>query len=403
VSRAFRRILFDWVGINSLGLRVKGKLSALSAQDAQIQLSRRGIESIRINKDYFALLFNKGLKQSEVVLLLQYIATMLLAGVTLPQAINIILKDNPTRALQDLLLCCKEDLIQGKPFYTSLAKFPKYFNSLSIGLIKNSEETGTLDITLKKLADYQEKKLTSHINLRRALYYPIGVLALCAIVVVVLLIFIVPQFVTLFQTFNSKLPFCTQLVINVSKLVQDYGFVFIFTIVLVWIICSLFIKKSKKCSYGIELLKLKCPFFGKMLQKVIVARLIRTLSTTLSVGVPLMDALAALVSIANHPFYRQAIIKVRAEIAAGQSLHHAIHLVGVFPGRVVQLIAIGEEAGTLDQMLDKLACFYEEEVDYSMANLNKLVEPAIMIFLGSIIGFFVMTMYLPIFKLGAVF
>lgn len=394
---------FQWEGINRRGLRVKGELSGISQVVIQAELKRQGIEPIKIKKKPKQIvIFKQKIKSGDIVLISHHLATMISAGIPLVQALDIISKGQSKPALQSLIQTVKNDVASGKTFYDALSQHPKYFSDLFCNLIRTGELSGTLDIMLKRLAEYLEKSESIRKKIRKAMYYPITVVSISLIIAGLLLIFIVPQFERLFSSFGAKLPLFTRIVINFSKVLQHYWFMVIAAIVLgVWLF-RYFLKKSKRFRYLVDKTTLRLPIFGNLIKKAIIARVTRTLATTLAAGIPMLEALTSVANVANNKVYANAIFQIREDVATGQQMHTAMSVTHVFPNMVVQMIAVGEESGAIDSMLDKIAGFYEDEVDTMVNALSTLMEPIIIIILSAIIGSFVMAMYLPIFKLGSV-
>lgn len=394
---------FQYTGFNSKGIRIKGTCTAFTKEEAQKKLHKQDIQIIKIHKSYFYNLLKKKPNQYDMVFFLQQLSILLSSGVSLLQAINIFEHDNSKKIFESLITTCKNQLIQGGSFHSAIAKHPHIFNSLTINLINISEQTGTLTVILTKLAEDLDKKIKSQRNLQLAMYYPLGVLSLSITIIIFLLIFIVPQFSCLFQTFDATLPLSTKFVIHLSNFVQNQATTLLSALFILSVSCFTLFKKSKSFRKWIEILKLKIPFVGKILQKSIIARLMHTLATTLDAGLPLIDALTLLTSITNHHIFTEATLTIQNEVTTGYSLHEAMKATRRFPARVTQMIAIAEESATLEKMLYKIAIIYEKEVENAMEKFSKILEPVMMLTLGGIVGFFVLTLYQPIFKLGSVF
>jgi type IV pilus assembly protein PilC len=394
---------FSWEGINKRGMRVKGELLGLDPSIIQTELKHQGIELIKIKRKTKPLLpFKKRIKIKDIVLFASYLSTLITAGIPLVQALEIISKGQHKTTMQALVQKVKNNVISGKTFHESLAKHRKYFSELFTNLIKTGELSGTLEVTLKRLADYMEKTELLKQRIRKAIVYPIIVLSLSLIVACLLLIFIIPQFDVLFKSFGADLPFFTRLVINFSHLLQSYSYLLGGGFGLGLVLFSYSKKRYKKFQSLLDINLLRIPIFGKLIQKAIISRVTRTLSTTLSAGTPLLEGLDAVATIANNRIYHQSLIQIRNDVATGQQLHTAMLLSQTFPNMVIQMIAVGEESGTLDAMLDKVATFYEEDVNNLVEGLSALMEPVLIVILGAIIGSFVLAMYLPIFRLGSI-
>jgi type IV pilus assembly protein PilC len=394
---------FRWEGINKRGIRVKGELLGLNPSIIQTELKHQGIEPIKIKEKIKPLFsFKKRIKTQDIVLFAGHLSTLITAGIPLAQALEIILKGQNKTTMQALIQKVKNNVISGKTFHESLANHRKYFSELFTNLIKTGEMSGTLEVMLKRLADYMEKTELLKQRIRKAIVYPIIVLSLSLLVACLLLIFIIPQFDILFKSFGADLPFFTRLVINFSHFLHYYSYRVGECFGLGIALFSYSKKRYKKFQNLLDFNLLRIPIFGKLIQKAIISRVMRTLSTTLSAGTPLMEALGAVATIANNHVYYQSLIQIRDDIATGQQLHTAMFLSQTFPNMVVQMVAVGEESGTLDTMFDKVATFYEEDVNNLVDGLRALMEPILIVILGAIIGSFVLAMYLPIFRLGSI-
>jgi type IV pilus assembly protein PilC len=304
--------------------------------------------------------------------------------------------------MQRLILDIKSDVEGGTSLHEALAKHPLYFDDLYINLVEAGEQAGALEGLLDKIASYKEKTEALKKKVTKALFYPAAVLAVAVIVTIILLIFVIPQFEALFKGFGADLPAFTQMVINLSRFVQNNG---IYILVVVVAICWTFFyfkKRSKKMREFLDRAALKMPIIGPILNKAAIARFARTLSTMFAAGVPLVEALESVAGATGNIVYENAVMRMRDEVATGQRLQRAMETTELFPNMVVQMIAVGEESGSLDTMSGKVASFYEAEVDNAVDAMSSLLEPLIMVILGVLVGGLVIAMYLPIFKLGAV-
>jgi len=330
------------------------------------------------------------------------LATMMSAGIPMVQAFEIIGNGHEKPAMQKLVLDVKSDVEGGTSLHEALAKHPLYFDDLFVNLVQAGEQAGALESLLDKVATYKEKTEALKKKVKKALFYPAAVLVVAVVVTIILLIFVIPQFESLFKGFGADLPAFTQMVINLSKFVQAEG-IFIAAVVGGAIYAfGYFHKRSRKMRQTIDRLMLKFPIIGPILNKSAIARYARTLSTMFAAGVPLVEALDSVAGATGNIVYEDAVLKMRDEVATGQRLQRAMENTGLFPNMVIQMIAVGEESGSLDEMSGKVATFYEAEVDNAVDSMSSLLEPLIMAVLGVLVGGLVIAMYLPIFKLGAV-
>jgi type IV pilus assembly protein PilC len=304
--------------------------------------------------------------------------------------------------VQKLILDIKQDVEGGTSLHEALAKHPLYFDDLYVNLVEAGEQAGALETLLDKIATYKEKTEAIKKKVKKALFYPAAVMVVAVVVTLILLIFVIPQFESLFKGFGAELPAFTQMVINLSKFVQNNG---IFIAVVIGAAAYAFIyfkKRSRKMREALDRISLKLPIIGPILVKSAIARYARTLSTMFAAGVPLVEALESVAGATGNIVYENAVMKMRDEVATGQRLQRAMENTQLFPNMVIQMVAVGEEAGALDQMSAKVAEFYEAEVDNAVDSMSSLLEPLIMAILGVLVGGLVIAMYLPIFKLGAV-
>ena len=327
---------------------------------------------------------------------------MLAAGIPLVQSFEIVGNGNDKPAMQRLILDIKADVEGGTSLHEALGKHPLYFDDLFVNLVEAGEQAGALETLLDKIATYKEKTEALKKKVKKALFYPAAVLVVAVIVTVILLIFVIPQFESLFKGFGADLPAFTQFVINMSRWLQDNWYIF-FGVVAGAIYAFIYFKKrSKAMREFLDRASLKLPIIGPILYKAAIARFARTLSTMFAAGVPLVEALESVAGACGNIVFENAVLKMRDEVATGQRLQRAMENTGLFPNMVIQMIAVGEEAGALDAMSGKVATFYEAEVDNAVDSMSSLLEPLIMAILGVLVGGLVIAMYLPIFKLGAV-
>jgi type IV pilus assembly protein PilC len=397
-----RDIPFTWEGMDRKGNRVKGRSLAPDEAALRADLRRQGIAPSRVRKQSSALKAGGKVKPEDIAIFSRQLATMLAAGIPLVQAFEIVGNGHEKPAMQKLILDIKADVEGGTSLHESLSKHPLYFDDLYVNLVEAGEQAGALENLLDKIATYKEKTEALKKKVKKALFYPTAVLVVAVIVTMILLIFVIPQFESLFKGFGADLPAFTQMVINLSQFVQTKGWLLaIVTGVSVWFFLY-FKKRSKAMRMFLDRMSLKLPIIGPILNKAAIARYARTLSTMFAAGVPLVEALDSVAGATGNIVYEQAVLKMRDEVATGQRLQRAMENTGLFPNMVIQMIAVGEESGSLDEMSGKVASFYEAEVDNAVDAMSSLLEPLIMAILGVLVGGLVIAMYLPIFKLGAV-
>ena len=327
---------------------------------------------------------------------------MLQAGIPMVQCFDIIGNGHDKPSMQKLVLAIKSDIESGTSLHEALGKHPLYFDDLFVNLVEAGEQAGALETLLDKIATYKEKTEALKKKIKKALFYPAAVMAVAIVVTVILLIFVIPQFESLFKGFGADLPAFTQFVIDMSRALQDNGaFLAVVIAGAVWVF-AYFFKRSRAMREFLDRAMLKFPIIGPILYKGAIARFSRTLSTMFAAGVPLVEALESVAGATGNIVFENAVMKMRDEVATGQRLQRAMENTGMFPNMVIQMIAVGEEAGALDAMSGKVATFYEAEVDNAVDSMSSLLEPLIMAILGVLVGGLVIAMYLPIFKLGAV-
>jgi len=397
------KVEFTYQGTNRGGSKVKGEIFALSDTLAKSELRKQGINPTRVKKKPKPL-FGGAAKPvpADIAIFARQIATMMHAGVPLVQSFEIIGEGNDKPSMQKLILGIKSEVESGVSLAEALAKEPLYFDPLFINLVNAGEQSGALETMLDKLATYKEKVEALKAKVKKALFYPIAVLVVAFIVTVILLVFVVPQFEELFNSFGADLPAMTQFVINLSEFMQSWW----------WVIAGsiaggvyLFIrikKTSPKLQRSWDRLALKAPVVGEIATKSAIARFARTLETMSAAGVPLVEAMESVAGATGNIIYHDASLKIRDEVSQGTQLQTSMRNTGLFPNMAIQMVSIGEEAGSLDAMLSKVADFYETEVDNAVDALTSLLEPIIMAVLGVLVGGLIIAMYLPIFKLGSV-
>lgn len=396
--------LFTWEGTDRNGSRTKGELSSKSETTARAELRRQGIKPIRVKKKPKPLFgtSSKKITTKDISVFSRQLATMLSAGVPLVQAFDIVGRGHENPSMQDLILGIKADVESGNTLAESMGKHPLYFDDLFCNLVHAGEQAGVLETLLHKIADYKEKTESLKAKIKKALTYPTAVLVVAFVVTAILLIFVVPTFEELFEGFGADLPVFTQMVIELSRFMQEWWWAIFGGIGLALYGLLQLKKRSRKFNHFLDKALLKVPAIGVILNKAAIARFGRTLSTMSAAGVPLVEALTSVAGATGNIVYSDVILKMREEVSTGQQLQQSMRASNLFPNMVIQMVAIGEESGAIDSMLEKVADFYEEEVDNAVDSLSSLIEPIIMAFLGVVVGGLVVAMYLPIFKLGAV-
>jgi type IV pilus assembly protein PilC len=393
---------FSWSGMDKKGNRVSGNSLAPDETALRADLRRQGIAVSKIKKQSQAFKTGGKVKAEDIAVFSRQLATMLAAGIPLVQAFEIVGNGNDKPAMQKLILDIKADVEGGTSLHEALGKHPLHFDDLFVNLVEAGEQAGALETLLDKIATYKEKTEALKKKVKKALFYPAAVMVVAIVVTVILLIFVIPQFESLFKGFGADLPAFTQFVINMSRGLQDNGGYVAVVLGAGVYTFFYFHKRSRKMREFLDRVMLKFPIIGPILYKGAIARFARTLSTMFAAGVPLVEALESVAGACGNIVFEDAVMKMRDEVATGQRLQRAMENTGLFPNMVIQMIAVGEEAGALDAMSGKVATFYEAEVDNAVDSMSSLLEPLIMAILGILVGGLVIAMYLPIFKLGAV-
>lgn len=397
-------ITFLWEGMDRKGSKVKGESQAASEILLKADLRRQGINPLKVKKKPKPLFGGNGKKiiPRDIAIFARQLATMMTAGVPLVQSFEIIGKGHEKPAMQDLVLNIKSDVEGGTNLADALAKQPKHFDDLFVSLVGAGEQSGALETLLDKIATYKEKTEELKAKVKKALFYPTAVLVVAFIVMAILLIFVVPQFESIFKGFGADLPAFTKMVINLSNLFQKYWWA-IFLGIGVLIFGFITAKqRSPALRRSLDIISLKIPIIGGILEKSAQARFARTLATMFAAGVPLVEAMESVAGATGNALYYEATMKMKDDVATGTQLQQSMKQTGIFPNMMVQMVAIGEESGSLDDMLGKVADFYEDEVENLVDGLSSLLEPLIMAVLGVLVGGLVIAMYLPIFKMGSV-
>jgi type IV pilus assembly protein PilC len=392
--------LYTWEGKDKTGKLVKGEMRASGENIVNATLRRQGIQNAKVKKA--ASGSGKKITDQDITFFTRQLATMMKAGVPLLQAFDIVAKGHSNPSVTRLLLEIKTEVETGSSLAQAFRKYPLYFDNLFCNLVGAGEQAGILDSLLDRLAIYKEKMLAIRGKIKKALFYPISILVVAFVVTAVIMIFVIPQFKELFAGFGANLPAPTVVVMNLSEIFVSYWYIIFGGLGGgVWLFMNS-LKRSENMQFAMDRLMLKMPVVGDMVRKATVARWTRTLSTMFAAGVPLVEALDSVAGAAGNRVYMQATKKIQQEVSTGSSLTVAMQNSGVFPNMVLQMCAIGEESGSLDGMLGKVADFFEREVDDAVDALASLMEPLIMAVLGVLIGGLVIAMYLPIFKMGQV-
>jgi type IV pilus assembly protein PilC len=400
-ASASKQITYQWEGKDKKGKVIKGEMRAAGESFVNATLRRQGITVTKVKKQ--SAFASKGkITDKDITLFTRQLATMMKAGVPLLQAFDIVGKGHNNPAVAKLLGDIKADVETGSSLSTSFRKYPLYFDNLFCNLVGAGEQAGILDTLLDRLATYKEKIQGIKSKIKSALTYPISIIVVAFVIVAIIMIFVIPAFKELFSSFGADLPLPTLIVMAVSEFFVTWWWAIFGSIGGgIWFFFYTW-KRSEKMQSTMDRLMLKLPIVGEIIRKATIARFARTLSTMFSAGVPLVEALDSVAGAAGNRVYFDATKRIQSEISTGTSLTVAMQNSNVFPNMVLQMTAIGEESGALDSMLSKVADFFEGEVDDAVASMSSLMEPVIMVFLGTIIGGLVVAMYLPIFKMGQV-
>lgn len=401
-SIAIKEVPFQWEGIDKNGKKVRGKTLGPNEKAVRAELRRKGVLTSKVRKQ--STLFQKRgtVTPADIAIFSRQLSTMLGAGIPLVQAFDIVGSGHDNPAMQKLILAIKMDVEGGTNLADALARHPLHFDDLFVNLVRAGEQAGALETLLDKIATYKEKTEAIKKKIKKALTYPAAVVVVAMIVTTILLIFVIPEFENLFQGFGADLPSFTRMIIDLSQFVREEG---------IWLALGLFgavsgylytYKRSKKMRMVQDRVMLKLPVLGPILEKSAIARFARTLATMFAAGVPLVEGLESVAGATGNIVYEIAVLEIRDEVATGSRLAQSMENTEKFPNMVIQMIAVGEESGSLDEMSSKVADFYEEDVDNAVDQLSSLLEPMIMAILGVLVGGLVIAMYLPIFKMGSV-
>ncbi|MCP4698292.1 MAG: type II secretion system F family protein [Gammaproteobacteria bacterium] len=405
-EKVIKQYVFLWEGKNKAGTVSKGEMTAASETTVRALLRRQQINPTKVKKRTAPLLSIGGEGQpvtaGDIALFARQLATMMSSGVPLVQAFEIVGRGHEKKSMERLILSIKSDVEGGSTLAEALRKNPQHFDALFCNLVEAGEQAGILEDLLHKIATYKEKTESMKKKIKKALTYPIAIIIVAFVITAILMIFVVPVFADMFRDFGAELPGLTQFIVTLSDAFVDYWYI-IFGCVGGFVFVFLEIKKrSVKFQHILQRLSLKLPVFGELLTKSAISRFARTLSTMFAAGTPLVEALVSVAGATGNIVFYEATMKVRDDVSSGTQLNVSMKTTGIFPNMVVQMVTIGEEAGSIDAMLGKVADYYEEEVDNLVDAMSSLIEPVIMAFLGVVIGGLVVGMYLPIFKMGQV-
>ncbi len=402
-AQSVKSYTFAWQGTDRRGNKTKGEIAGPNATMAKAMLRKQGIIPKVVRKKAQPIsLLKPSIKPMDIAIFTRQMATMMKAGVPLVQAFDIVAEGLDNVTLKDLIITIKNEVSSGSSFAGAIKKHPKYFDELFCNLIESGEQSGALETMLDRVAIYKEKTEALKSKIKSAMKYPISVIVVALVVTGILLIKVVPQFEKTFAGFGADLPAFTKMVVNMSVFAQEWWLSIFVGIMVALFLFRETLVRSKTARDTVDAALLKAPIVGNIINQAAVARFSRTLSTTFAAGVPLVEALDSVAGASGNIVYYNAIKRIREDVTGGQQLHTSIRATGLFPNMLLQMVAIGEESGALDEMLDKVATYFEDEVDNAVDGLTSLMEPLIMAVLGILIGGLMVAMYMPIFMLGSV-
>jgi len=395
---------FQWTGTDKRGVKIKGEYAAKNATLVKAELRRQGINPLSVKTKSKSIFGKSGktIKARDIAVFSRQIAVMMAAGVPMVQAFDIISSGQNNPRMKDLLVDVKTNVEGGSTLAEAMARHPVQFDELYRNLVRAGESAGVLDTVLDTVATYKENIEAIKGKIKKAMFYPAIVFAVAILVSAILLIFVVPQFESVFKNFGAELPAFTQMIVNMSRFMTSYWWLILIIVVVFFAILIMIYKRSPRFAHFCARAVLKLPVVGQILHQSAIARFSRTLGVTFAAGVPLVEALDSVSGATGSPVYNDAVKRIREDVAVGHQLQLAMRQTNLFPNMVVQMVAIGEESGALDKMLFKVAEFYEQEVNNAVDALSSLLEPFIMVIIGVLVGGMVVGMYLPIFKLAAV-
>jgi len=396
--------VFTWVGIDKRGIKIKGEQLSKNASLVKADLRKQGINPQTVKPKPKPLFGKSGstIKGRDIAVFSRQLATMMAAGVPMVQGFEIVAGGQSNPRMKDMLTNIKQDIEGGSALNEALGKYPVQFDELFTNLVKAGESAGVLDTVLDTIATYQENIENIKGKIKKAMFYPAAVMAVAVIVSCILLIFVIPQFETVFKDMHADLPAFTQMLVGASRFMVSYWWVVLGVFIGAVVGFALIYKRSERIQHFVGRVTLKIPVVGEILRQSAIARFARTLGVTFKAGVPLVEALDSVANATGSIVYNDGVKRIREDVAVGHQLQLAMKQTDLFPNMVTQMVSIGEEAGALDAMLFKIAEFYETEVNNAVDALSSLLEPMIMVIIGGVVGSMVVGMYLPIFKLGAV-
>jgi type IV pilus assembly protein PilC len=392
---------FEWKGLNRDGKKTGGELKGTTVAEIKSQLKQQGVNPKIVRKKaspFFSR--NPDIKAMDIAMVTRQIATMLAAGVPLVTTIEMLGRGHEKQKMRELLSTILSEIQSGIPLSDSLRPHRRYFDELYVDLVAAGEHSGSLDAVFDRIATYREKAEQLKSKIKKAMFYPAAVVVVAILVTTLLLLFVVPQFEEIFKGFGAELPAFTQFIIGISRFLQSSWYIFFAAIVAsIWLFVRAH-RNSQVVRDRVDELVLRIPVIGNILHKAAMARFSRTLATTFAAGVPLIDGMESAAGASGNAVYRKALLKVRQEVMAGMQMNVAMRTTGLFPDMLIQMVMIGEESGSLDNMLNKVANIYEMQVDDAVDGLSSLIEPIMMVVIGTLVGGLIVGMYLPIFQMG---
>jgi len=392
---------FEWKGVNRDGKKTGGELKGSSVAEIKSQLKLQGVNPKVVRKKASSLFArNPDIKAMDIAMITRQIATMLAAGVPLVTTIEMLGRGHEKQKMRELLSLILSEVQSGIPLSDALRPHRRYFDDLYVDLVAAGEHSGSLDAVFDRIATYREKAEALKSKIKKAMFYPAAVVIVAILVTTLLLLFVVPQFESIFAGFGAELPAFTQMIVNISRFLQSSWYIFLAAIVIsIWLFVRAH-RNSQMFRDRIDEIVLKIPLIGEILHKAAMARFSRTLATTFAAGVPLIDGMESAAGASGNAVYRAALLKVRQEVMAGMQMNVAMRTSRLFPDMLIQMVMIGEESGSLDNMLNKVANIYEMQVDDAVDGLSSLIEPIMMVVIGTLVGGLIVGMYLPIFQMG---
>ncbi|MFT5115576.1 MAG: type IV pilus assembly protein PilC [Parasphingorhabdus sp.] len=402
--RAKKFHTFVWTGVDGQNRQINGEQDGPNPNFIRALLRRQGISVKKIRrKPKQFILFQKRINTKDIAVVTRQISTLIAAGIPIAQSIGAIARGSDNPRMAGLLTSIRRDVESGHTFSTAIQKHPGYFDRLFVSLATAGEESGTLDGLMNKVAGYLERIEEIKSKVRAAMFYPIMVLFVAIAIIIIMLIFVIPEFEKLFSSFGAGLPTLTQWMLDASHWFQEWWLVFFIGVSALFTFTRWSYKRSSKAQHTFDRVILHAPIFGPILRKATVARFCRTLATMFGAGVPLVDALTAVAGASGNRVYYDATFRIRKEISTGRPLEICMAQTKLFPSMVLQMVATGEETGELENMLNKTADYFEDEVNNAVDAMSSLIEPIMIVILGGIVGTIVVAMYLPIFKLASAF